>query len=498
MKQTAFHIATLVGISAICASPILAQQPPDVVKSDNWSNTAMGSYALGSLNIQSAPNNVGIDNTASGAGALFSNTIGAYNTADGANALSANQSNANVAVGYEALMDNTTGALNTAVGTNSLVDNTIGFNNTAVGMLSMSTNTTGSLNTALGASALGANQIGSNNTAVGYQSLGGTGANLLPKSGSASANTAVGGLALGSEESGSYNTAVGYAALASNGQGIDNSALGYEALHSSQGSTNTAVGYKSSYSTTTGINNLSSGAFALYANTTGNYNVAEGDEALLDNIVGASNTAIGRNALHANTSGSNNIAVGQDAGYALTTGNNNVDIANQGIGGESGTIRIGAPGIQIATYIAGINTTHVTGSAVVITSNGQLGVLASSEKYKTAISSLGSDSDKVFGLRPVTFQLKTEPHGAKQYGLIAEEVDKIYPDLVIRDDAGTIQGVRYDELAPILLKVVQQQKRLLVKEDERLRDLQNQFDQFRRQYAALNTAAREARVPLAR
>jgi hypothetical protein len=273
--------------------------------------------------------------------------------------------------------------------------------------------------------------------------------------------------------------------------GIDNAAFGYEALYASRGSTNTAMGYKSAYSTTTGIDNLSSGAYALYANTTGNYNVAEGDEALLHNNEGAGNTAIGRNALYANTTGSNNIALGEAAGYALTTGNANIDIANQGVEGESGTIRIGTPGTQTTTYIAGINTTHVTGSAVVVTANGQLGVLASSERYKTAITPLGSDSDKVYDLRPVTFKLRTEPHGAKQYGLIAEEVDRVYPDLVIRDDTGTIQGVRYDELAAILLNVVQNQKRLIGQQEKllsaqgkQLQDLQRQFDQFRRQYAS--------------
>jgi hypothetical protein len=110
---------------------------------------------------------------------------------------------------------------------------------------------------------------------------------------------------------------------------------------------------------------------------------------------------------------------------------------------------------------------------------------------------LGSDSDKVFDLRPVTFKLKTEPRGAIQYGLIAEEVDKVYPDLVIRDQAGAIQGVRYDELAPILLKVVQQQRqvlgkeeKLLAKQGKQLRELQKQFEQFRRQDPRQLTALR--------
>jgi hypothetical protein len=174
--------------------------------------------------------------------------------------------------------------------------------------------------------------------------------------------------------------------------------------------------------------------------------------------------------LFANTGGSNNIALGDYAGGNLTSGSNNIDIGNQGMTGESGTIRIGADSTPSRTFIAGIDTTHLTGAAVYVSSSGQLGVLASSERYKTAIAPMGSSSDKLAQLRPVTFHLKSEPQGALQYGLIAEEVDKVYPDLVIRNEAGQIEGVRYDELAPILLKEVQQQHQALA-------DLQQQMAQ---------------------
>jgi hypothetical protein len=108
-------------------------------------------------------------------------------------------------------------------------------------------------------------------------------------------------------------------------------------------------------------------------------------------------------------------------------------------------------------YIAGITTTKLTGAAVYVNSAGQLGVLASSERYKEDIETMSTSTQRLHQLRPVSYHLKTDPPGAIQYGLIAEEVDKVYPELVIRDEAGNIQGVRYEELAPMLLSVVQQQ-----------------------------------------
>jgi len=177
---------------------------------------------------------------------------------------------------------------------------------------------------------------------------------------------------------------------------------------------------------------------ASYGNKTGNYN-----------------TASGTDALYSNTTGSSNIAEGYKAGYSLTTGSNNIDIGNLGVAGESGTIRIGTTSTQTATFIAGIYGTSVTGSAVVVSSTGQLGVTVSSERYKTAIAPMGSDTAKLKQLRPVSFSLKSDATGTRQYGLIAEEVAKVYPELVIRNEKGRIDGVRYDELAPMLLNEMQ-------------------------------------------
>jgi hypothetical protein len=128
-----------------------------------------------------------------------------------------------------------------------------------------------------------------------------------------------------------------------------------------------------------------------------------------------------------------------------------------GVAAESGVIRIGTTSSQTAAYIAGISSAKVTGSAVYVTSEGQLGVLASSERFKTAVAPMGSDTAKLEQLRPVSFKLKTDATGTRQYGLIAEEVAKVYPELVIRDQNGRIDGVRYEELAPMLLNEVQQQ-----------------------------------------
>jgi hypothetical protein len=257
-------------------------------------------------------------------------------------------------------------------------------------------------------------------------------------------NTGMGTGALGGPTaanlSGGMNTASGWYALASDSTGTQNSAFGYYALE------NNTAGYW----------NTASGWGALFANTSGNSNTAAGMGALTDNTAGVSNTALGFYALDHNTTGNNNIAAGYQAGFYLT-GNNNIDIGNVGVAGESNTIRIGTKGTQNATVIAGIYGTSVSGANVVVSSTGRLGVRVSSERYKTAIGPMGSNTSKLERLRPVTFHLKTDPHGALQYGLIAEEVAKVYPELVIRNESGRIDGVRYDELAPMLLNEVQQQ-----------------------------------------
>jgi hypothetical protein len=177
----------------------------------------------------------------------------------------------------------------------------------------------------------------------------------------------------------------------------------------------------------------------------------------LSNTTGSDNAAVGDRALSDNSTGANNTALGHNAG-SLIKDSNNIDIGNEG--NDNGIIRIGTRPEQKRVFIAGIETSTVTGSAVYVTSAGQLGVLASSERYKTAIAPMGSDTAKLQQLRPVSFKLKSDATGTRQYGLIAEEVAKVYPELVIRDATGRIDGVRYDELAPMLVNELQKQERM--------------------------------------
>jgi hypothetical protein len=313
-----------------------------------------------------------------------------------------------------------------------------GSGNTASGFFALTSNTTGNANTASGASALQSNTTGRSNTAIGV--------GALQASTTGNSNTASGDSALGNNTIGGANTADGSAALLFNTTGSNNSALGYQAL----------------YKNKTGGQNTASGVNALYSNV-GNYNTATGYEAL-----------------YHHTSGTYNIALGWQAGFALTTGSHNIDIANpgestDGLAADSGVIRIGTQmptALQTLTYIAGIyDNTSVSGLAVVIDSDGQLGTVSSSERFKTAIAPMGSNMTKLQQLRPVTFRYKADPQGTMRYGLIAEDVAKVYPELVIRDRTGRIDGIRYDELAPILLNEVQHQA-------AEIRDLKQQQKHF--------------------
>jgi len=157
---------------------------------------------------------------------------------------------------------------------------------------------------------------------------------------------------------------------------------------------------------------------------------------------------------------------------------------------DNDTIRIGTSGTHSAAYIQGIYDKPVKGLAVYISSTGQLGTVVSSERFKTDIKTITA-TEKLSSLRPVTFHLKTDPHGPLQYGLIAEEVAKVYPDLVVRDEGGRIDGVRYDELAPMLLNELQKQAteiRDLKEKQNRSAVLADQLRTVQRQLAVMQTA----------
>src|SRR5205823_13605317 len=197
---------------------------------------------------------------------------------------------------------------------------------------------------------------------------------------------------------------------------------------------------QSLYSNTTGTGNTAGGYQALSSNTTGANNTANGLVALENNTIGKNNTAVGTVALFGNTTGSNNTAVGTNAGQNLTTGSNNIDIGANVLGAaaEANTIRIGKQGTQKSTLIAGIFGTAVSGSQVVVSSNGKLGVATSSARFKEAIKPMDDASAAVLKLKPVTFRYKEkiDPEDTPQFGLIAEEVEKVDPDLITRDENG--------------------------------------------------------------
>jgi hypothetical protein len=257
------------------------------------------------------------------------------------------------------------------------------------------------------------------------------------------------------------NTAEGDGALSSvqinttTGNGTDNTAIGFDALHSNTtGGENTATGSQALDRNTTGSGNTANGLQALFANTSGEENTATGVDALGSNTTGADNTATGGNALHSNTTGGSNIALGFNAGGNLTTGSNNIDIGALGVAGDAGKIRIGKQGTQNGTFIAGISgATVASGVGVIVGSNGQLGTVVSSGRFKEAIKPMDKASEAILALEPVTFRYKREldPDGIPQFGLVAEQVEKVNPDLVARDSDGKPYTVRYEAVNAMLL-----------------------------------------------
>jgi hypothetical protein len=188
-------------------------------------------------------------------------------------------------------------------------------------------------------------------------------------------------------------------------------------------------------------------------NTTGSDNTANGGSALFFNTTGSGNTANGFQALYRNATGSSNIALGINAGLNLTTGSNNIDIGNVGIADEANTIRIGTDGTQTKTFIAGISGTAVMGTPVKVNAAGQLGTVPSSQRFKDEIRPMDKASEAILALKPVTFRYKKEvdPEGIPQFGLVAEDVEKVNPDLVVRDSEGKVFTVRYEAVNAMLL-----------------------------------------------
>ena len=329
-----------------------------------------------------------------------------FTTAEGTNALlNLTSGAANTGIGWYSLSSAGASSFNTGVGAGALALNAAD-SNTAIGAAAMFLNTTGIENTAVGTGALLYNDAAINNTA--------TGAFALSNHVSGNANTANGWHALFSDTAGQLNTAIGAAALASDDNGFNgsfNTAVGGAALFSNNGGDNTAVG-----------------AMALQSNSTAN-----------------ANTAVGLSALASNTTGNSNVALGHFAGIQQTNGSNNVYIGADvsGVAGESD-----------ACYIASIfGQTSASGVPVLINSNNKLGTMTSSKRYKENIQSMGTTSEAIFALKPVTFKYKRQidPKGIPNFGLVAEEVEEVDPDLIVRDEEGKAYSVRYEQINAMLL-----------------------------------------------
>jgi Chaperone of endosialidase len=324
---------------------------------------------------------------------------------------------------------------NTAEGQNALFNLTTGVGNTAVGWFSLWSDTDGSYNTAVGAGTLLFN-VGNQSTGEGAQ------------------NTAIGTAALLFNTTGTANTATGVTALLNNVEGSANTANGWGALSHNNGnppdgSANTAVG-----------------AGALFSNTTGDSNTAIGENALVSNTTGSGNTAVGVRALDHNTEGNLNIAVGVNAGHDVVTAQNAICIGLNVFGADVGD----------SCFIGNIfGQTSPSGAAVYVNSNHRLGTLTSSSRFKDDIKPMERVSEALFALKPVTFHYKKEidSAGMQQFGLVAEDVERINPNLVVRDKEGKPYSVRYEQVNAMLLneflkehKTVQELKATLAQQQK--------------------------------
>jgi hypothetical protein len=358
----------------------------------------------------------------------------------------------NTAEGYLALGGLTTGSYNSAVGIYSLLSLTDGSFNTCVGAGTLLLNTADS-NTAIGAGALLSNTTGSQNTTTGA-------------------------FALFSNTTGAVNTGVGYQALFSNTTGDDNTATGRNALvNNTTGSSNTAIGVSALFHNTIASTNTAIGDTALFSNTTGTANTATGFGALLENTTGESNTANGYLALNSNTTGSNNTALGLGAGYNIT-GDGNVCIG-AGVNGVAGENNI--------TRIRNVYESVATERAVYVTSDNRIGTLSSSRRYKEQIKPMEKAIETIHSLRPVSFRYKKEIDPAQPlcFGLIAEEVADVNPNLVTLDCEGKPETVRYEAINAMLLSGFLKQHKAFLEEHHKVEKLEAIVSRQQKQIEAL-------------
>ena len=362
---------------------------------------------------------------------------------------------------------------NTAEGQNALLNLATGTYNTAVGLFSLESIATNNFNTAIGAGTLLAN--------------------------TADDNTATGAGALLSNTTGENNTASGVFALFDNTTGDSNTANGFAALgNNTTGSFNTANGVNALLDNTTGANNTAIGNGALFNNTVAFGNTATGFQALLNTTAGGSNTATGVNALFNNTTGGGNTAIGSATLFNNTTGDSNTalgDSAGLGVTTAANVICIGADGANVnnSCFIGNIfNATSSGGTAVFIDSDGKLGTATSSQRFKEQIKPMEQASEALYALKPVTFRYKKEidPARTSQFGLVAEEVEKVNPQLVVRDKEGKPYSVRYDQVNAMLLNE-------FLKEHRKVEDLEANAARQQKQIEALTAGLQKVSAQLA-
>ena len=424
MKTIAAEFRLLFTILCLAFVPkALAVVPPPDGGYPNFT-TAEGTNALKNLT-------TGAGNTGVGWHALFSAGAGSNNTGVGAGALALNTADNNTGVGTAAMFLNTTGRQNTALGTAALVFNNGGEGNTATGAFALYSNTEGDFNTANGEYALYFNDTGERNTAIGDS-------------------------ALYSNSDGSRNTANGNAALLLNDTGSNNTAIGTNAMHANNADDNTAVGADALSANISGIGNIALGHRALAANTDGGANTAVGRRALLNNVTGVQNTAVGFDA-GINITGTNNTAVGGNTLFS-SAGNGNTALgayAGGGVTTANNVICIGASGANVdnSCYMGFVWNQPGGSQAVYVNSDGKLGLQVSSRRFKDEIEPIQQTSEVIYRLKPVSFRYKPEIESARPrgFGLIAEDVEQINPDLVTRGNDGKVNAVRYDAVNAMLL-----------------------------------------------
>ena len=297
---------------------------------------------------------------------------------------------------------------------------------------------------------------------------------------------------------GAGNTAFGWSSLFTNTSGPFNTAVGAGALVFNNGDSNAAVGAAALLLNTVGSQNVAIGTDALVVNDSGSDDTAIGWFALFANTSGGVNTAVGAEALSNNTTGFNNIALGFAAGDLLTTGDDNIDIGNEGVADEAGTVRIGTDGTQTRTFIAGISGVVVSGAGVVVNASGQLGVASSSARFKEAIKPMDKSSEAILALKPVTFRYKCEldPEGIPQFGLVAEEVEKVNPDLVARDEQGKPYTVRYEAVNAMLLNEFLKEHKAFVEEQRKVQDQATSIAALQKQVETLTAGLQKVSAQL--